>query len=432
VNSILGRPYHVTFEILEKSGTRRLRIVPAAELNREDVDNDEEGDPTMFDIAGDASELILRPNKDIIDDPSSQTLSMADIEAFKNDDVSGKDLIQRLMASHKALDEKSAYSLAKYLVRKSRKYLRRFVVLPMDVSSLVQYVYADKEPYRILELSEEVLSMMCSLANIHVGGRWLVVEDAAGIIVAAMAERMGLLQDGTSKGSKNDAMSAKENSITVLHQNTQPNLSLLKYFGFDRDSPSFSHPLFTNLKSLTWLQLIEPESDSAYVEPERVPEAEIKQMKSGKRANYYRKLRRWMRTKAVVDETREGGYDGLIIATEMKPESILEQAIPLLRGSAPIVVYSPYAEPLLNIADKTSNKRKKEVFDSIINPSSVICSSLQTVRMQQWQCLPNRTHPHMTSRGGPDGYIFHGFKAETTDNVLLRRGRFKKAKVDRD
>ncbi|RAL62765.1 hypothetical protein DID88_004607 [Monilinia fructigena] len=76
------------------------------------------------------------PSNLIIDRPYNlkQTLTQEEIETLKRDGAAaGKDLIAKLMLSHTALDEKTAFSLAKYKLLKTRKYLRQFTILPMDV-----------------------------------------------------------------------------------------------------------------------------------------------------------------------------------------------------------------------------------------------------------------------------------------------------------
>ena len=88
-------------------------------------------------------------------------------------------------------------------------------------------------------------------------------------------------------------------------------------FGFDTGAPVASHPLYAHLKSVSWLQLLHPMEDPSYVEPESLSEEVLANMKSSKRGNYYKKRRRWEKTKRVVDEVRAGGYDGLVVASTM-------------------------------------------------------------------------------------------------------------------
>jgi tRNA (adenine-N(1)-)-methyltransferase non-catalytic subunit len=507
---------------------------------------------------GEDGEAIMRNNRLTVDDASRQALSMEEIEELKKAGTgSGKEIIAKIMESHNALGEKTTFSLAKYTLRKSRKYLRRFTALPMDVGVLTEYVL-EKEAYKIMELREDLLGLMCSWANIHCaettrvqmaedgvsqvgGGRWLVVDDTGGLVAAALAERMGLLhpeeeedaadedqelahelpaleevgkklseqQNGTTNPAEypqqngadtempdadGDAtagadpskiteapaasseaqalprkpirphipqMSAQTNTLTVLHPNNQPNLSYLKYFGYDYGAPAVSHPLYKHLKSISWLSLLHPEDDPQYDEPELITEDVLATMKSSKRGTYYRKRRRWERVKTVVDETRAGGFDGLVVATSMDATSVLKELVPLIRGGGKIVVYSPNAEPLVELCDYYSKERRaafiarefgpppqqqngkkhnldddevesteggNEDDDFPVNPTLLLAPSLQTARARQWQVLPQRTHPMMTSKGGAEGYIFTATRVVPIEGRVEARGHHGKKK----
>jgi tRNA (adenine-N(1)-)-methyltransferase non-catalytic subunit len=554
-NLILGRPYYLTYELLDKDDGRsktELRVVPAAELHAEAlgeeyataIEPSEEAAEggAGFDIVGDDGQVIMRNNRLTIDDASRQALTMDEIEELKKAGTgSGKDIIAKIMASHNAIGEKTTFSLAKYTLRKSRKYLKRFTALPMDVGILTEYVL-EKEAYKIMELREDLLGLICSWANIHCavtsrvqtaedgvsqigGGRWLVVDDTGGLVTAALAERMGLLYpdedhdcsedeedeqldgaaasttDATEKevdtampdadttpsdpSKPSDAsegtaqprkpvrphipqMSAQTNTLTVLHPNNQPNLSYLKYFGYDYGAPAPSHPLYKHLKSSSWLSLLHPEDDPQYDEPETISEEVLATMKSSKRGTYYRKRRRWERVKNVVDETRAGGFDGLVVATAMDAKTVLKELVPLVRGGGKIVVYNQNVEPLVELCDYYSKERraafiarefgpapqaqkqtngKKHMIDDDadsttdggneeedfpLNPTLLLAPNLQTARARQWQVLPQRTHPMMTSRGGAEGYIFTATRVLPVEGRVEARGHHgkKKRKVE--
>ena len=154
-----------------------LRIVPASELHAEALGSDHatpaetREEPTdggvEFDIVGEDGKLIMRSNRLTVDDPSRQKLTMEEIETLKKAGAgSGKEIIAKIMASHMAIDEKTSFSLAKYTLRKSRKYLKRFTVLPLDVGMLTEYI-TEREAYKIMELREETVGLICSWANVH-------------------------------------------------------------------------------------------------------------------------------------------------------------------------------------------------------------------------------------------------------------------------
>ena len=518
-NRILSRPYHVTYEILDKQpghSHAELRIVTAAELHESVIADSSStpsdaaesrlldgGDGVEYEVVGENGEVVMRTNRQTIDDPTRQRLSMEEIETLKKDSTGGgKDIIAKLMSSHSALDQKTTFSLAKYTLRKTKKYLRRFTILPLDVPLLTQWITMDREPLKILECKDETMSLINSWANVHYcgdeghsmddnanmtgSGRWLIIDETGGLLVASIAERMGILlpprdddeaEDSdmyspperrkslpyaTGDGDTPDqvleailpkrrrqrppvaAMSATHNTITLIHANAQPNLSLLKYFHYETNTPNPSHPLHAHLKTVSWLQLLAPEEDMGYAEPPEIDEETLQSFKSGKRATHYRKRRRWQRVKSVVDETRNGGFDGLIVASNMPPGSILQHTVPLLRGSAPVVVYSPTIEPLVELADLYSTSRRTAFVtakaegislpqeDFPVNPTHLLAPVVQTVRLRPWQCLPGRTHPVMTGKGGAEGFLFTATRVIPADGKVEARGKFKRRKINEE
>ncbi|EGE86592.2 tRNA (adenine-N(1)-)-methyltransferase non-catalytic subunit [Blastomyces dermatitidis ATCC 18188] len=544
-NQIIGRPYHLTFEILDQPNAEdnhALRIVSAAELHAESLIADgsihgEVEDGECYRDLDNMDESPMRTNRDTVDDSSSQLMTMDEIEVLKKGTTSaGRDIINKLLESHSGLDKKTEFSLAKYTLRKQKKYLKRFSVLPLDVPLLTQWMLEQKDATKILELRDEIVGLIGCWANVHNGGdaftilgppemhpasRWLIVDDTGGLVVAAMAERMGILYphetgigdvqgqaasqpqpergdeyqsnnsepssqfgsaqaahgisgqaDSASSSARSrrpsPGMTSNNTTLTMIHPNAQPNLSLLKYFSFDVSDPSPSHPLFTNLKTLSWLQLLDPSSDPVYSkEPTVASDEALASWKPSKRGMYYRKRRRWNRVRSVVDETRAGGFDGLIVASLMDPTSILKHTIPLLSGSAPVVVYAAHIEPLVRLADFYSTARRTAYInfmraarqqeqtattgtssngtcnhteleqdagnakspsaavnesDFPVDPTLLLAPTIQTSRVRPWQVLPGRTHPLMIGRGGAEGYVFHALRALPALGKVEARG----------
>ncbi|KAG9387402.1 Gcd10p domain containing protein [Pyrenophora tritici-repentis] len=246
-NLLIGRPYYLTYELLDKDDGKsktELRVVPASELHAETLgseqvpvadasDENAEGN-AGFDIVGEDGQVIMRNNRLTIDDASRQALSMAEIEELKKAGAgSGKEIIAKIMASHNAIDEKTSFSLAKYTLRKSKKYLKRFTALPMDVGLLTEYVL-EKEAYKIMELREDLLGLINAWANVHSGetnrvllgedgvsqiggGRWLVVDDTGGLVTAALAEKMGILYPEDEEDESDEEPDAAEATKNKRH-----------------------------------------------------------------------------------------------------------------------------------------------------------------------------------------------------------------------
>jgi tRNA (adenine-N(1)-)-methyltransferase non-catalytic subunit len=466
--------------------------VPAAELQADALIDQSEtpalredgGTPNTTSEGAEEEGLVdPRTNKHIIDDPAVQKLTMDEIEALKQDEAgTSKDLIAKILQSHSTLDQKTAFSLAKYTLRKHRKYLKRFCVLPLDVVTLTDWMMNERDFAKVMEIRNEVLGLIGCWANVHSAGvaniapalnsgsgRYLVVDETGGLVIAALAERIGILHPPAdaefSPGEAHQlvpepsaesdaakprrphpeelAMSATSNTITLIHANSQPNLALLRYFGFDASTPSPTHPLYAHLKTLSWLQLLDPTSDPVYAEPETIPPEVLSGWKSGKRSAYYRKRRRWERTKSVIGSTRSGEFNGLIVASFANPVSILHHAVPLLAGGAQVVVYAPHIEPLVELADCYSTARRTAFInapeesrhvpseDFSVDPTLLLAPMVQTARVRRWQVLPGRTHPLMIGRGGAEGYVFAATKVLPVEGKVEARGKVgKRRKVE--
>jgi tRNA (adenine58-N1)-methyltransferase non-catalytic subunit len=484
-NHILGRPYHLTFEILDRSeakGDRELRVVSAAEIHAtallEEADDGSVDTPAESeDIAG----TIAKTNVNINDDPTNQKLTMTEIEALKQDDMgSTKDLITKIMESHSTLDQKTAFSLAKYTLRKHKKYMKQFTVLPLDVSTLADWFMIQRDFSKVMELRNETMGLMGCWANIHhsgdhlpdqPSGGYLIVDDTSGLVLAAMAERMGILHQEDLEGkaptsetedpdpetvtppSKPNRQpyavtdhTSPSNTLTVVHSNQQPNLSLLRYFNFDHNNPTPSHPLYTHLRTLSWLQLLDPASDETYQEPEFILPEVLATLKSNRRSNYFRKRRRWQKTRSMVDETRQGGFNGLVVASYTNPTPILRHLVPLLAGGSQVIVYSAHIEPLVELADYYSTARRtaflnapqsevrneegkfKPSEDFPVDPTLLLVPAVHTSRVRKWQVLPGRTHPLMTGRGGSEGYVFVATRVVPLEGKVEARGNASRGK----
>jgi tRNA (adenine-N(1)-)-methyltransferase non-catalytic subunit len=466
----------------------RLRTVPPSELNADIIAEEAAPTPTEsrgesatpgatnggtdnFDIVADDGTVIMKNNRLTIDDASRQALTHVEIEELKKSS-GGKEIIEKILANHAALDEKTSFSKAKYTLRKSKKYLKRFTVLPMELGHLIDYIM-EKEPSRTMEIREETLGLLMAWSNAHFsedidatapGGNWLVIDDTGGLVTGAVAEKMNLLrkhEDTTPKPVENGnstssdvqmenghpeskativhhdfPVPANSNTITLLHAAIQPNISILKYFDYDGNNPDPSHPLHHHLKTLSWLQLLHPEEDPTYREPEYADQETIQTWKSGKRGTYYKKRRRWERCKTIVDSTRAGNFDGLVVASHMDPSSIFPHAVPLVRGGGHIVVYSPTIEPLVKLADLYSKDRRTAYLNFLaahpgedidkedfpVDPRLLLAPTVQTSRVRASQVLPGRTHPLMTSKGGSEGFVFTARRAIPIEGGVEARG----------
>lgn len=356
-DDIIGHPFGYTYEIV---GEHQLRVV-----KEEFVEDKSELEPDEH-------------NQNLRDDPSAQTLTMQQIEDLKKQSVDGgRELVEKVISSHAAFDQKTAFSQEKYLKRKQQKFLKRFRPVPIGSSELIEY-YMDKDPAKIRDISEESLGLMMSLANIKPGGTYLVVEDLSGVLVAAMLERMG-----------------GEGTIVIAHGDEHPKLDALKFLNLGDK--------FINkcVKSINWLDFFEPEQAETV---ESLTEEELAALKKNAAVQYHRKKRRFDSFNAVRALVDAANFDALILGTELFVPTLIPRLIPMVGGSRPIVMYDAAKEALV----ETTHVLHKDL--------RVLAPTIFDTKVRRYQTLPGRMHPHMTMPGG-GGYVLWGTRVLPSENV---------------
>ncbi|KAG6907270.1 hypothetical protein DXG01_009644 [Tephrocybe rancida] len=165
-NELINQPYGLTFEMVDK----KLKIVPPRTLQEvEDTD---------------------ATNELINDGEFVQPLTIDEIQKLKVTGVHVSDIIKKQIEQHANYSLKTEYSKEKYKKRKEEKYSKSFMTIEPTLFNVCDYWF-NKDQTRIRDLRPDSLSQLLNLANIRPGGRYLAVDDASGIIVAGILERMG-------------------------------------------------------------------------------------------------------------------------------------------------------------------------------------------------------------------------------------------------
>jgi tRNA (adenine-N(1)-)-methyltransferase non-catalytic subunit len=71
-----------------------------------------------------------------------------------------------------------------------RRYSKTFTTIEPTLFNVCEYWFK-KDQMRIRDIRVDALSQILNMANIRPGGRYLAVDDASGLIVSGMLERMG-------------------------------------------------------------------------------------------------------------------------------------------------------------------------------------------------------------------------------------------------
>jgi len=447
---LIGQPYGVTFEVIvpivkdEQGNTVELDIVDEGKRNGKWKNRQPKGKaaatPTIGngtaeeDSTAPANSRPLCSIKQLkglgveeIEGPGStnenilatgaKTLSHEDIMAMKKQGLSGQEIIERQIAQHEQFALKNEYSKAKYKSRKESKFLKYFTPLPPTVHNLCQY-YFQHDPKKIRDLRPDTLAQMLALANIRPGSRVVVVDDASGLVVGAIAERMAghgqilLLHQHDSPPPVNLAAFLNLPS-SFMHRKV---LKVMHWGHTDENWVSADPPMdeeraptSTTDGTDTTMQVTETSATAPLSANTTVNTDTIAAVQTGtdgapaptpgekveREKSKVRKKREAKRQhEEVLQEFRDGEYDALIACSQYEPLSIVRKLINTLGGSAQIVLHSPVIEPL------------SDAVQALMHSGTALNPTIIEPWLRQYQVLPGRTHPEMngTAHGG---YIMH-------------------------
>lgn len=211
-------------------------------------------------------------------------------------------MVKSLLENSKTFDQKTDFAKAKYIKRKEKKYGKTFLPLRPDAVNMTEY-YTSTSHHRIMFLRIDTLSQMMTFANIHSESRVMVLDDACGLVLAAVMERMHGLGD-----------------LLAIHNGDNHRHSAFQYMNFPKSA-------FEHVHRVSWQAL---ETDDI---PEKTEEVNTR-------------LEHLIQAKTMW---KEGGFDGLIAAVEENPMTILTRCASRLAPGRPVVFYSPYKEVIFHL-----------------------------------------------------------------------------------
>ncbi|KAH9064089.1 Gcd10p-domain-containing protein [Lactarius vividus] len=371
-DALVDQPYGLTYEINNKT----VNVIPPLAIEElEDTD---------------------ATNELINDGQFVQPLTANEIETLKHSGVHASEIIKKQIDMHANYSLKTEYSKDKYKKRKAAKYSKSFTTVQPTLFNVCEYWFV-KDQMRILGLRVDTLSQMMNLGNARPGGRYIVVDDASGMLVCAVLERLG----GNGR------------LITICDVDSPPAYPVMTQMNFPKE-------LTTNvLSSLNWAT-----ADEAYTPI--VLSADPARGSYGSEKHKTRLSKRKTASDALFglrEELFSGEFDGLFLASAYDPLSILQKLFPYLGGSACVVVYNPHLQVM---SDLQATLR--------LDPQ-YLAPSISESWLRRYQVLPGRTHPVMSTSGG-GGYLLHAIKmyalsmrsllylTTTTDIMILLRSQW--------
>ena len=330
-------------------------------------------------------------NRNIQDkNKETQALNRDQIEAMKDEQKDGKEIVEQLIENSASFHQKTKFSQAKFLKKKAKKYFQYLIIKKPSIRLLMQINYKN-DPMKMMNLRIDTLAQILNNANIRSGGKYLVYETGCqGIIVASVLERLGeigklihIYQTGTPQTQSSLAMNFGDSK--TLHTLNMYHLRALE------QGKEITHMHDTKIEPIGENDLkIQDKPNGAQALNSDQNEVIKDDQKDDKETVEKKVPFRQKQREASIESygvIQDRKMDGLIIACKQHPSNILLALVKYLSYSRPFVVYSPYKEPLM------------DAYVAIKDTGKAVMVTLTETWLRNYQVLPDRSHPEVLMSG---------------------------------
>jgi tRNA (adenine-N(1)-)-methyltransferase non-catalytic subunit len=301
-----------------------------------------------------------KDNRNIFDDKKdcSQPLRHSDIASLKDQGLTSKEIVQTIVTSSKSFAQKTEFSQEKYLKKKENKYGDVLQFIPIDLHLIADF-YFSRDPSKVLGLRADTISQILSYGNIHANGRYLLYENAGGILVAAVLQRLGgfglLLHCHAGTNPQQQAVAYMNFSKEYLKPMRNLDVFYLIQGRATKNGKEGTEEVVTSTKNPNEVEDVEeqPSAKKSRIEEDGGVDMDVgeeisvaaldeKDDKVGGAGGKPKNNREENEKSLELIETAT--FDGLIIAGKEHPLTIFQKLLPRLNLSSPFVVYCSYPE----------------------------------------------------------------------------------------
>lgn len=131
----------------------------------------------------------MRDNRHLVDDQKSQKLSADQIELLKSSSANSHEIVGQLVANSDTFLSKTAFAQAKYIRKKSEKYILLIQLVKPSLRLITQYYYVTSS-FKSLSLRTDSVSQILSSLNVQSSGVYLIIDTSIGLLTAALLDRI--------------------------------------------------------------------------------------------------------------------------------------------------------------------------------------------------------------------------------------------------
>ncbi|CAJ1423793.1 unnamed protein product [Effrenium voratum] len=320
---------------------------------------------------------VQENNQHLAQDNSAQSLTPSDVRDLKKT-CSGDAVVEALASNSATFASKTKFAKEKYLKKKAQKHVQQVTFLRPSAMELCETYYKASRS-KVCGLRYDYLSSILCQADVRSGGRYLVLDCAAGLVTGAMAQQLagvgqvfrvfkgGFPEKGFFELDLSEAEKAAVRPIAV-------------------EALSSHEPFSTE-----WLR---PASNAEAEEPVAAGRAEARATRARQRKADFESLE----AQPVHGLLIVAGEDELDLAME-----VLEVCLPRLSPGGRAVLFGQHMQPMAALQGQW---RASGGFVDV---------RLMQLFTREFQVLPARTHPFMVSESQLcEGFILCASKVDNT------------------
>ncbi|CAE7455894.1 Trmt6 [Symbiodinium natans] len=357
----------------------RILGAPYGAVLRRDLSGAWERKRRGTEMADDEKPEVQENNQHLSQDNSAQSLTPDEVRDLKRS-CDGEAVVEALASNSATFASKTKFAQEKYLKKKAQKHVQQVTLLRPTVMELCETYYRQSRA-KVCGLRYDYLSSLLCHADVRSGARFLVLDNAAGLVTGAMATQLG----GVGQIFRVFRGGCPEKGLLEL------DLSEAEKAAVRPVALEALHA--TDLSTCEWLRATQGDevpSDPAVASRQEARLARVRQRRES------------------VEALKAQPVDGLVIVAgdddaELAAE-VVEVGLANLAPSGRVAMFGHHLQPLAALQGTWRNS------------GSFVDVRLEQLFTREYQVLPARTHPHMVAEAQLcEGYILSASKVAEGD-----------------
>lgn len=347
---------------------------PYGAILRREVSGSWERKRRGAEVAEEGKAEVQENNQHLSQDNSAQSLTPDEVRDLKKS-CDGEAVVEALASNSATFASKTKFAQEKYLKKKAQKHVQQVTLLRPTIMELCETYYRQSRG-KVCGLRYDYLSSLLCHADVRSGARFLVLDNAAGLVTGALALQLG----GAGEVFRAFRGPCPEKGLIELDL-SETEKATVRPVALEALQSS-------DLSACEWLRT--SQGEDAPTDPAVASRQEARAVRVQQR-------------REAVDSFKGKSVDGLIIVAgdddaELAAE-VLEVGLANLAAGGRVTMFGGHLQPLAALQGTWRSS------------GNFVDVRLEQLLTREYQVLPARTHPHMVAEAQLcEGFILSASK----------------------